>query len=358
MKVVHVIEALGGGVYTYFRDLSTYFGDKEIAKDLQTTIIYSGNRKEIDPHKIKSEFSNGVNLVQVNMVRELSPLQDLKSVYKLIQELKKINPDVVHLHSSKAGVLGRIACAFLFKKKKLYYTPHGYSFLREDISKNVRKLYWMIEKSFQALFGGTTIACGDTEFEIAKQIGKSRLVRNGINMSAVHQQFDPHENEKLTIGLMGRITYQKNPLFLNQIAQRFPDFNFIWIGDGDLKSSLTSPNIKITGWILNRKKVLKELNNIDIYMQISLWEGLPIAVLEAMTLQKPVIATNIIGNKDAVLHNKTGFLFDDISELNEYFEILKDPTVRVVFGENAYVRCSDLFDKDKNFKELLTIYNE
>ena len=358
MKVVHIIEALGGGVYTYFRDLSTFFGDDEVTENIETTVIYSGNRKEIDPQKIKSEFSNGVKLIQVNMVREFSPVQDLKSVIKLVKELKKINPDVIHLHSSKAGVLGRVAYFFLFKKKKLFYTPHGYSFLRTDISTTVRKIYWTIEKSFQRFFGGTIVACGDTELEIAKKIGSAKLVRNGINMTAVHKQFDPHENEKLTIGVMGRITFQKNPQFLNQIALKFPDFNFIWIGDGELRPLITAPNVRITGWMLDRKTVLNELNNIDIYMQISLWEGLPIAVLEAMALQKPVIATNIIGNKDAVLHNKTGFLFNDISELDQYFEILKDPTTRNTFGENAFVRCNQLFDKDKNFKELLAIYNQ
>lgn len=358
MKVVHVIEALGGGVYTYFRDLSTYFGDKEIAKEVETTIIYSDNRKEINPHKIKSEFSNGVNLIQLNMVREFSPIKDLKSVYKLTKELKKINPDVIHLHSSKAGVLGRIAYFFLFKKKKLYYTPHGYSFLRKDISKPVRKIYWLIEKSFQKLFGGTTVACGDTEFEIAKQIGKSKLVRNGIDSENVRESFMDVKNEKLTIGIMARITAARNPVLFNQIALKFPDFNFVWIGNGELMTSITAPNIKITGWFFDRKMALRELNNIDIYLQTSVWEGLPIAVLEAMAMQKPVIATNIIGNKDAVLHNKTGFLFNEINELDEYFEILKDPETRKEFGENALKRCLDLFDKNKNFKDLIAIYNE
>jgi glycosyltransferase involved in cell wall biosynthesis len=358
LKVVHIIEALGGGVYTYFRDLSTFFGDDEINKNIETTIIYSGNRKEIDPDKIKSEFSNGVNLIQVNMVREFSPVEDLKSAFKLAKELKKINPDVIHLHSSKAGVLGRVAYFFLFKKKKLFYTPHGYSFLRTDISNTTRKIYYIIEKSFQQFFGGTIVACGDTELEIAKKIGRSKLVRNGIDINNVHEHFESQQNKKLTIGIMARITAARNPKLYNEIALKFPDFNFVWIGDGELRHLITAPNIRITGWILDRKTVLKELNNIDIYMQISLWEGLPIAVLEAMALQKPVIASNIIGNKDAVLHNKTGFLFDDISELDQYFEILQDPATRVVFGENAFVRCHDLFDKDKNFKELVSIYNQ
>ena len=358
LKVVHIIEALGGGVYTYFRDLSTFFGDDEINKNTETTIIYSGNRKEIDTQKIKSEFSDGVKLIQVNMVREFSPVQDFKSTYQLIKELKKINPDVIHLHSSKAGVLGRVAYFFLFKKKKLFYSPHGYSFLRTDISKTVKNIYWGIEKSFQRFFGGSIVACGDTELEIAKGIGNAKLVRNGIDIVNVQEHLAAHQNERLTIGIMGRITFQKNPQTFNQIALKFPDFNFVWIGDGDLRPLITAPNIRITGWILDRNTVLNEVNNIDIYMQISLWEGLPIAILEAMALQKPVIATNIIGNKDAVLHNKTGFLFTDVSELENFFEILKDPKTRSEFGKNALARCYDLFDKNQNFKQLLALYKE
>ncbi|SNR87884.1 glycosyltransferase [Flavobacterium sp. ov086] len=140
MKVVHIIEALGGGVYTYFRDLSTFFGDDQITKSTDTTIIYSDNRKEIDPKKIKFEFSNGVNLIQVNMVREFSPIQDLKSVYKLVKELKRIDPDVIHLHSSKAGVLGRIIAYFFIFKKRNFFTPNGYSSLRSNTLKFERNL--------------------------------------------------------------------------------------------------------------------------------------------------------------------------------------------------------------------------
>lgn len=356
LKVVHIIEALGGGVYTYFRDLSTFFGDDEINKKIETTIIYSSNRKEIDPQKINSEFSNGVNLIHINMVREFSPLQDLKSVYELRKELKRINPDVIHLHSSKAGVLGRVAYFLLFKKKKLFYSPHGFSFLRTDISRSVQKLYKIIEESFQTLFGGTTIACGDTEFEIAQKFGNSKLIRNGIDINDIRKYAFENENEKLTIGILGRITFQKNPEHFNKIALNFPEFNFVWIGDGELKSSITAPNIRVTGWLFDHELVLKELNNIDIYLQTSLWEGLPIALLEAMALEKPVIATNIIGNKDIVIHNETGFLFDEISELKPYFQILSNSVNRKLFAKKAFERCIDLFDKNKNFEELITIY--
>jgi glycosyltransferase involved in cell wall biosynthesis len=358
LKVVHIVEALEGGVYTYFRDLSHFFGDDGISKNIETTIVYSSNRKGISSEKVNAEFSNGVNLIHLNMVREISLFNDLKSIFKLTKELKKINPDIIHLHSSKAGVLGRIAYFFLFRKKKIFYTPHGYAFLRTDISKISKKLYSIIEKSFQRLFGGTIVACGDTEFEIAKKIGPSKLVRNGINIDNVRKHFSPNKNEKLTVGVMGRITFQKNPETMNAIALKFPNFNFVWIGDGELNHLLTASNIKITGWSFDQKTVLKELNNIDIYLQTSLWEGLPIALLEAMALEKPIIATNIIGNKDIVLHNKTGFLFDDINELENYFEILKENETRTDFGKKALKRCEDLFDTNQNFKQLFALYQD
>lgn len=358
MKIVHIVEALEGGVYTYFRDLSNFFGDKEISKNIETTIIYSSNRKGITSEKVNTEFSNCVNLIEINMVRQISPFQDLRSIFKLRKELRKINPDIIHLHSSKAGVLGRIAYFSLFGKKKLFYTPHGYAFLRTDISKFSRNIYSLIEKVFQKVFGGIIVACGDTEFEIAKTIGKSKLVRNGIDISNIQKQYSAHKNIKLKIGIVGRITHARNPNLFNQIASKFPDFNFVWIGDGELNHLITEPNIRITGWSYDQKIVLKELNNIDIYLQTSLWEGLPIAILEAMALQKPVVASNIIGNKDIVLHDKTGFLFNNINELEAYFEILKDPQKRFVFGENGLARCQELFDKDKNFNQLLSLYHQ
>jgi hypothetical protein len=292
------------------------------------------------------------------MVREFSPFQDLKSLLHLIKELRRIQPDVVHLHSSKAGVLGRVACFLLFKKTNLFYTPHGYSFLRTDTSNLNKKFYHAIERSFQGIFGGATIACGDTEFEIAKTIGKSHLVRNGIDIEKVQKYSSKNNNTVLTIGIVGRITSARNPTLFNEIALRHSNLNFVWIGDGELQPLLTAPNIGITGWFLDREDALTALNNIDVYIQTSLWEGLPIAVLEAMAMQKPVLATNIIGNKDVVGHNETGFLFDEIDELDNYIEILKDEEVRHRFGKKGLERCQDLFDSTKNFKQLIALYKQ
>ena len=358
LKVVHVVEALAGGVHTYFKDLSFFFGNHEINETIETTIIYSGNRKEIDSEKIKEEFSNGVALLELPMIRNFSPIQDIKSTIALIAILRKLQPYIIHLHSTKAGVLGRLSCVFLFKKKKIFYTPHGYSFLRKDINLWSRKIYWFIEKSAQKLFGGKTIACGDTEYEIAKTLGKSYLVRNGIDVAYVNNLSEEKTNKTLTLGILGRITFARNPKLFNEIALKFPDFNFVWIGDGELKHLITAPNIVVTGWFKQRNDALKELSKIDIYIHTSLWEGLPIAILEAMAMKKPVLATNFIGNKDVVIPAETGFLFNTIEELDAYLEILKEEKTRKIFGEKALERCYALYDKSKNFKNLISIYQQ
>lgn len=356
LKVVHIVEALAGGVTTYFKDLSIYFGEDLNSNKIETTIIFSSKRKEVDLNKINNEFSKNVLMYEIDMFREFSPIRDFISTIRIYNKLKKIKPDVVHLHSSKAGVIGRIACLGIFPKPKIYYTPHGYSFIRSDISTISKKFYWYIEKYIQLFFGGTTIACGDTEYEFAKKIGKSVLNRNGIAIEEVRKHRSHFENSTLTIGIVARITSARNPKLFNQIANQFPNYQFVWIGDGELRHYITAPNIKITGWFMESKKVLEELNKIDVYLQTSLWEGLPIAVLEAMAMQKPVIATNIVGNKDVVENGETGFLFDNISELESYLKILENSDTRKLFGENALKRCILLFDKNKNLENLISIY--
>src|SRR5690554_1307934 len=359
IKVVHVVEALGGGVHTYFKSLTYFFGSIEVSKEIETVVIYSSKRKEIVPENIRKELSKNVTLIEIDMVRELSPFHDFRSTLKLRKLLKQLNPDIIHLHSSKAGVLGRFANSLLFSnKKKVFYTPHGYSFLRQDISSSKRKLFRCIEKYTQRLFGGITIACGDTEHEIAQDLGKSLLVRNGISIEDTEQLYHKTHNNKPTIGTIGRIMAQKNPKLFNDIALCFPQYDFVWIGDGEDREMLTAPNIKITGWFTDNSEVFPLLNQLDIYLQTSLWEGLPIAILEAMACKKPIVATDVIGNKDLVIENENGFLFQEISQLDAVFSQLESESFRQRLGEKSFEYCNEKFNSEKNFQKLVEIYKD
>jgi len=352
IKVLHIVEALGGGVYSYFIDLSNYFGQDQ---ETETTIIYSDKRPEIIPEKIKEDFNKNVELINVSISKEISISKDFLSLISLIKQIKLIKPNIIHLHSSKISVIGRLAYLFSFSKSKLFYTPHGYAFLRQDISSLKRKMFHFIEKSVTAL-GGLTIACGDTEFSYAKKLGKASLIRNGVNVEEVAKLVSRKKRTKLTLGILGRITHARNPKLFNEIAVQNPNINFLWIGDGELKHLITAKNIKITGWFMNRNEGIKKLNEIDIYLQTSLWEGLPIALLEAMAMKKPVIATNIIGNKDVVKHAETGYLFNSLSEFNDCLNLLKNKSTRKILGNNGYNRAKLLFDIKNNFNVMKKLY--
>lgn len=353
IKVLHIVEALGGGVYTYIKDLSIFFGKYNNIFD--TTIAYSSKRPEVSNLDLKKELSNGVRLIELDMNKEIS-LKDFKSTYELISICKSLQPQIIHLHSSKAGILGKFASLF-YKKAILFYTPHGYSFIRKDISTAKQKFYYNIEKFTTKYLGGTTIACGDSEFKNSIKLGNALLVRNGINLESILPKYVENKiiKNRLTIGIVGRITYARNPTLFDKIAKNNLDIDFLWIGDGELRNVITSPNITITGW-LDRDKIFDYLNKLDIYIQTSLWEGLPIAPLEAMAFQKPVLATNIIGNKDIVKHGETGFLFTNENDIQEFIEALKDRSTREKMGKLGLKRCVEYFDLNKNFTLLKNIY--
>ena len=353
IKVLHITEPFAAGVYNYVREICGFLNNHD---QFETYVIYSPERKGTDMEKIKKDFSQKTTLIQVPMSREINFKSDYQGIVSLIKEIKQIKPDIIHLHSSKASILGRIAY-FFTGKANLYYTPNGYSFLRQDIGNKKKRFYFLVEKWVAKLFGGTTIACGDTEFEHAKKIGKALLVRNGVPVDYIAQyRSDIEKTAKFTIGTMGRLSPQKNPKLFNEVALAFPDFNFVWIGAGQLQTDLTSSNVTITGW-KTHKEALELVNTFDVYIQTSLWEGLPFTIIEAMALSKPVLATNVVGNKDAVKDGYTGYLCETVEEFTDALKTLSSNSGQLKeFSANSLTRAKALFDKDKNFEELITIY--
>ena len=154
------------------------------------------------------------------------------------------------------------------------------------------------------------------EYDEAKKIYKNVfLVENGLDIDLVDKAVKNVRavDHKYTVYTAGRIGTQKNPALFNEIAKKLPNIKFIWFGDGKERNLLTSTNIEITG-VVNRDDLLKRAVNCDCYLSTSSWEGLPIALLEAMYLGKKCVVTDIEGNNELIINGKTGELFSNADE--------------------------------------------
>ena len=317
-KVLHIVESFGSGVFTFLVDLVNGTDD-----DFDITIAYGVREETLE--NFKDYFSDKIKFVKVeNFTRSISPKKDLKALKEIKKIIKEEKPDIVHLHSSKAGVLGRLAVNG--SKIKMFYNPHGFSFLKQDDSKFKRSVYWLIEKITAMVNRKCTIVgCSNGEYEEAKKLNKNSIcINNGIDIEKLDKETSGFKEKKidfdnLKICTVGRIGYQKNPEMFNKIAESFPNLQFTWIGDGDLKDKLTSPNITITGW-KTREETLKILNEHDVFVLCSLWEGLPISLLEAMYFKKICIVSDCIGNRDVIVDGENGFV---ANKLEEYLKIIQ-----------------------------------
>lgn len=348
-KILFIVEAMGGGVFTYIVDLAN-----ELIDSYDMYIAY-GVRKQT-PKDYKEYFDKRINLIEVhNFGRSINPTKDIKALIEIREISKRINPDIIHLHSSKAGVLGRIA--FNGKKVPLYYTPHGYSFLMEDTSAIKRAFYRMIE-AVCAKRKCITISCSFGEHQESKKLTHDAVyVNNGINIMELQKligEVTEIKKHPFTVFTLGRICYQKNPTLFNQIALEMPDIQFVWIGDGELRDELTAPNILITGWA-ERKRALKYSLSGDAFILTSRWEGLPISLLEAMYIKKPCIVSNVIGNRDVIHSNKNGYVCNVIDEYVQAIRDIKNGDVAALV-ENAYQEILNAYNTKIMAEQYKKIY--
>lgn len=302
MRIVHATEAFEGGVIEFLRCLTN------ATPDIEHTIIYGRHRFY---EKAKPSFPASVKFIAWNDIEtNISPLKDIKALNNLIKILKKEKPfDVLHLHSAKANILGRIAAKRL-GIKKVIYAPHGATFLRQDVSVFTRNIFATIEKVV-SIFPAKVVGVSKSEAEAYHKIGmKADYVNNG-------KYFPQHPLKKiddsvLNIVTTGRAMKQKNPALFNEIASAFvnnSNVKFTWIGDGNQRNLLSSSNITITGWVPHTQ-VEKYLSEANLYISTALWEGLSYAVLEAMSMHLPLLLSNCPGNADLVVNNVNGFLFN------------------------------------------------
>lgn len=335
-KILYLVEAMGGGVVTYIETLANGLID-----EFDFTIAYG--KRDQTPEDLEEHFDKRVRLFEIkHFTRPVNPIKDFlarKEIKKLIKEEK---PDLVHLHSSKAGALGRLF--FCKDDYKMVYTPHGYSFLMQDAKFIMRKAYHFIEK-ICGRKNCLTVACGRGEWEESLKVSKeSTFISNGVDTNFIDEVLkdDEKKDDKFRVYTVGRVEFQKNPELFNEIAEMLPNIEFVWIGQGELEKKLTSSNIKVTGW-LSREEVFKSANQCDVFILPSRWEGLPLALLEAMYMKKACIVSDVVGNRDIVHNGVTGYICETAED---FAEVIKQLEIRIdeKMIKNAYETIVDHYN--------------
>lgn len=327
MHIAHVIEPMEHGVFIWVVDMA----NRLVEDGYRVSVLHS--IRENTPPNWREMFDSRVELIHVQMSRSIDPIMDVKALIGLTKHLKILNPDIIHTHSSKGGFLARLAGFILRKNNKLLYTSHAihYPLIQEPMK---RKLYKYFEHIGYWL-GGTIVACGKEEYEIIKKditngSGK-RLIRisNGIDNTQLIAKDYSQKNDKVKIGVVGRISLQKAPWVFADIASKLndtrDDIEFIWIGGGEEEdvTMLNQAGVEVTG-MLDRSDALKLIPSLDIYFQTSAYEGLSLALLEAQASGIPAVVTKIPGNDEVVQHDETGYVGEDEEKLTSLLTDLID----------------------------------
>jgi glycosyltransferase involved in cell wall biosynthesis len=357
MTIVHVVEPFAAGVAVFVKNLT-----ETMPADLH--LIIHGERKEVmSAADVKKTFASpNIRFIKWPYAqRPINPLKDFLALIELCKILKGLKSkniiDGIHLHSSKSGLLGRLACKML-GIKNVFYTPHGAPFLS---GKTVLSKYFyrQIEK-FGNHLGGKVVCCSVSELNAYLQVGiTATCINNGTWIEDKTRKIRVAGKEKFRIITSGRIISQKNPLLFNNIAcyfREFDQFEFVWAGDGEDREILAAKNITVTGW-LNEKEIKKLVTASNLYLSTARYEGLSYGVLEALTLNKPVLLSQCIGNMDVVKHGINGDLFKTESEaIVKILQYYNNRDMLRVMGDFSKSICETEFNVKRNFSYYRELY--
>lgn len=363
MKVLHVGQMIGG-LGIYIRNTVTYISD-----EFEFVIVHG----EADNSKPVMKDGKAVKEYTISLYRELNPLKDLKGLIQVIRIIHKEKPDVIHCHSAKGGFIGRMA-GFL-TRTKTFYTPHAFSFLSTQ-NKIKKLIYLFLEK--MAKLNSFLLACSESERELGmRQVHykekKAYVWSNSVPDAQTVRSSGLNERSPY-ICYVGRPSYQKNPFFLvnviHEVHKACPNIRFYILGVGyyspdldQMKRMITQyqleNTIELFPW-LSHDETMGYIKNALFYLTTSRYEGLPLAVIEAMSLGKCIVASDVLGNRDCVKNNYNGYLLPLQEDLfvKQILKLLNDPKRIESFGKNS----RSLFEKEfliqNQIQYLENIYNQ
>ncbi|MGE4313454.1 MAG: glycosyltransferase family 4 protein [Pseudobdellovibrionaceae bacterium] len=310
MKVAYLITRMDeyGGAQVHIRDLS--LGLKGQGHEVHVMSGWPGKVSDYLEHM-------DIPYTEIHdLVRPISPLEDFKAFKQVRAALKEIKPDILSCHSSKAGLIGRLAARSV--GVPVVFTAHGWAFT-ENVPFIPRMIYRVIE-TFASLFSSHIVTVSEYDRDLALKkcvapASKMSAIHNGMPDRAPPKREVRPESEPLQLMMIARFGPQKDHATLIKALAELPadtnwELSLVGGGDnkpvGDLVDALgLTDKVKFLG---EREDIGDLLEKADVYFLISHWEGFPRSILEGMRAALPVIATDVAGVKEAVIDGETGYL--------------------------------------------------
>ncbi|PKW28879.1 glycosyltransferase [Flavobacterium lindanitolerans] len=366
-KIVHILHSVGG-VDVSLRLILSNINNIEFEN-----VIIHGQKDTEDVFLDKNNQKLKSYRIPIN--RDISFKNDLKSIIQAYKIIKKEKPDLIHSHSAKGGIVGRMVGRML--GIKVLHTPQAYSYLStENFLK--RKVYITIEKLF-ANGNSILLASSNSEKNRAiKEVGyvekKTILFNNSILPIDQLSELTIEKNwPDDYICTVGRPSFQKNIELMIQvlfeIKKHQKHIHLVLMGVGyhspqldsinDLISKLDlKSNITLLNWT-NRQDIFRIINDSKLYISTARYEGLPYSIIESLALCKPCVVSDCDGNRDLIINDFNGFVIKDShpeSFSRKIIEILNNEELYLKFSQNAKKYFAENFNIIDNIKKLENIY--
>ncbi len=361
---------------------NTLYTAEMLNKDIFRVDVITGIQTGIEGSLLEEARSRNINLICMpEMVREINLVKDIIAFIKLRSFIRTNNYSIIHSHSSKAGIITRIA-ASIEKTPVIVHTVHGWGF--HDYMHPVKKWIYIILEKICAGVSDALIFVSDQDIKTALKfkIGnpeKYHLIRSAIPLN----EFNPEHcsrkeirsqlcipDEALVIGNIGRFSDQKDPITwiqaAAQLAKKYPQCWFLLVGDGPLREETENLASQLgidekTIFTGIRRDVARMFCAVDIFVITSRWEGLPRVIPQAMSMRVPVVANRVSGIADVVDHGVTGFLvepgnFDELVQVCS--KLVENPDLRISMGLKASEAVKTEFSLEIMIAQIADLYME
>ncbi len=341
-----------GGTASWIDQLATSMQDEGHEVRILTGVT--------DTNEAQAQMNSNLDIKFLsNLKKKLNLGKDLRSFVQIRNEIKLFNPNIINTHTSKAGLLTRLAnITLLHQRPKLVHTLHGH-LLYGYFPKWKIRLIIGVER-FLGLFTDFVLIPGKNvaaEAESAGLVNHRKVIEVVPGVPVPSSQRHSHESQKLRVGWLGRLTQIKRPDRVIELANMFPDIHFFMGGDGELMRSLQDvcpSNMYLEGWV----EANEFWSRIDIALLTSDNEAMPISLIEAGMLGLPAVTTNVGSTSEVVTNGESGLVVGtDTSDLADALgKLIQSPELRAKYGENARTFTTSSFSPKNQLETHLRAY--